>query len=178
MKAFNSRQTDRIRLPYGHSVQDFPRRDIKIATTNESIYLQDPTGNRRYLPAETGELKPDELREDRLQIWAEALAMYRAGFSEILPEELWEVARAIQSSRTVEEPWFDLIVGYLSDKPELKFVTTADILAGAINMEPFQMKNADSKKVGGILRRLGWRASKPRVAGEENPKRGFERMSV
>ena len=178
MKAFNSRQTDRIRLPYHRSVQDFPRRDIKIATTNESIYLQDPTGNRRYLPVETTELKPVEFLEDRLQIWAEALTMYRDGFSEILPEELWEVARTIQSSRTVEDPWFDLIAGYLSDKPELKFVTTADILAEAINMDRFQMKNADSKKVGGILRRLGWRAVKPRFAGEVNPKRGFERVVV
>lgn len=175
MKAFNSRQTDRIRMPYARAVQDFPRRGVFIATTNESIYLQDPTGNRRYLPVETTDLKPGVLRENRLQLWAEALEMYRGGFSVILPEHLWEVARVIQSSRTVEEPWFDLIESYLSDKPEIVSVTTAEILRDAIGMEQSQMRNADSKKVGGILRRLGWRAVKPRVAGEQNPKRGFER---
>jgi putative DNA primase/helicase len=177
MKAYNSRQTDRIRPPYGRAVQDFPRRGIFIATTNESIYLQDPTGNRRYLPIETNELKPDDLRRDRLQLWAEALAMYREGFSVVLPEALWEVAGAIQSTRTVEDPWFDLTVNYLSDKPELLFVTTVDILRDAIGLEPERMRNADSKRVGGILRRIGWKAEKPRVAGEKNPKRGFERPS-
>jgi predicted P-loop ATPase len=177
MKAFNSRQTDRVRPPYGRAMQDFPRRGIFIATTNESIYLQDPTGNRRYLPVETTELKPGDLRRDRLQLWAEALAMYRDGFSEVLPENLWEVARSIQSSRTVGDPWEELITDYLSDKPEITFVTTAEILRSAMNMEQHQMRNADSKKAGGILRRLGWRPVKPRVAGEKNPKRGFERVT-
>lgn len=177
MKAFNSRQTDRIRMPYGRAVQDFPRRGIFIATTNESIYLQDPTGNRRYLPIETTELKPDDLRRDRLQLWAEALAMYKDGYSVILPEALWKVARAIQSSRTVEEPWSDLVADYLEKNPTLDFVTTAEVLSGAIKMFPSEMRNADAKKVGGILRRLGWRAVKPRIAGEKNPKRGFERVA-
>jgi len=177
MKAFNSRQTDRVRMPYGRAVQDFPRRGIFIATTNESIYLQDPSGNRRYLPVETTELKPDDLRKDRLQLWAEALAMYRAGFSVVLPEDLWEVARAIQSSRTVEDPWFDLVEKYLAENSTLDFVTTADILRDAIKMYGGEMRNADSKRVGGILRRLDWRAVKPRIAGEKNPKRGFERVS-
>lgn len=175
MKAYSSRQVDRIRPPYGRAVQDFPRRGIFIATTNESIYLQDPTGNRRYLPVETHELKPDDLRRDRLQLWAEALAMYRAEFSVVLPEALWDVARVIQSSRTVEDPWEELVVNYLADKPEATFMTTAAILRDAIEMEEAQMRNADSKRVGGILRRLGWRPVKPRVAGEPNPKRGFER---
>jgi predicted P-loop ATPase len=175
MKAYSSRQVDRIRPPYGHGVEDFPRRGIYIATTNESIYLQDPTGNRRYLPVETNDLKPDDMRRDRLQLWAEALAMYRAGFSVVLPEALWDVARTIQSSRAVEDPWAALIANHLADKPEIAFVTTAEILRDAIGMDESGMRNADSKRVGGILRRMGWRAVKPRVAGEKNPKRGFER---
>ena len=175
MKAYNSRQVDRIRPPYGHGVEDFPRRGIFIATTNESIYLQDPTGNRRYLPVETTDLKPDDLRRDRLQLWAEALAMYRAGFSVVLPEALWDVARTIQSSRVVEDPWADLIANHLADKPEIAFVTTAEILRDAIGMDEGGMGNADAKRVGGILRRMGWQPVKPRVAGEKNPKRGFER---
>jgi predicted P-loop ATPase len=176
MKAYSSRQVDRIRPPYGHGVEEFPRRGIFIATTNESIYLQDPTGNRRYLPVETGDLSPDAMRRDRLQLWAEALAMYRAGFSVVLPEALWDVARTIQSSRAVEDPWADLIANHLAENPEITFVTTAEILRDAIEMDGNGMRNADSKRVAGILRRMGWRAIKPRVAGEANPKRGFERV--
>ncbi len=175
MKAFNSRQTDRIRLPYGRAVKDFPRRGIFIATTNESIYLQDKTGNRRYLPVETTDLKPTEFERDRLQLWAEALAMYRDGYSTVLPENLWEVARAIQASRTVEEPWEDLVAAYLAANPGLLFVTSAEILKDAIGLEKLQMRETDAKRIGGILRRLGWRRVKPRVDGEKNPKRGYER---
>lgn len=177
MKAFSSRQVDRIREPYGRAVKDFPRRGIFIATTNESIYLQDPTGNRRYLPIETTDLKPDDLRRDRLQLWAEALGMYRAGFSGVLPEALWDVARSIQSSRVVEDPWVDLISEHLSKNPEVTFVTTVEILRDALGLEEFQMRNADSKRVGGILRRLGWRAVRPRTE-DEGRTRGFERRSA
>lgn len=49
-KAFLVATSDKIRLPYGHMVEDFPRSNVFIGTANEKELLTDLTGNRRYFP--------------------------------------------------------------------------------------------------------------------------------
>lgn len=39
----------KIKRPYGHHVEDFPRRASFIATTNQADVLADPSGGRRFL---------------------------------------------------------------------------------------------------------------------------------
>ena len=39
----------KIKRPYGHHVEDFPRRASFIATTNQADVLADPSGSRRFL---------------------------------------------------------------------------------------------------------------------------------
>ncbi len=80
VKAFISRQADRYRAAYGRNVQTHPRQCILFGTTNnESGFLRDITGNRRYWPVNVsgeGVKKPWELSEDEVkQIWAEVLTM-------------------------------------------------------------------------------------------------------
>ena len=50
LKAFLSRSDDTIRMPYDRRAQVVPRRTVYFATVNEDKFLQDVTGNRRYLP--------------------------------------------------------------------------------------------------------------------------------
>lgn len=42
----------KIKRPYGHHVEDFPRRASFIATTNQADVLADPSGSRRFLSVE------------------------------------------------------------------------------------------------------------------------------
>ena len=42
----------KIKRPYGHHVEDFPRRASFIATTNQVDVLADPSGSRRFLSVE------------------------------------------------------------------------------------------------------------------------------
>lgn len=51
-KSFLSKLSDRIRIPYEKFSTDVPRTCILIGTLNERIFLNDHTGERRYLPVE------------------------------------------------------------------------------------------------------------------------------
>lgn len=51
-KSFLSKLSDRIRIPYEKFSTDVPRTCILISTLNERTFLNDHTGERRYLPVE------------------------------------------------------------------------------------------------------------------------------
>jgi hypothetical protein len=82
LKAFMSRATDRQRDPYGRIVEDHPRRCSFIGTVNESGYLKDSTGARRFWPLELMDrVDVARIKADRDQLWAEAAAREAAGES-------------------------------------------------------------------------------------------------
>lgn len=78
IKGFMSAAKDNTRLPWGRTNKDFPRQSVMMGTTNESRYLRDETGNRRYWPLETNVETVDieRLTEERDQLWAEAYERY------------------------------------------------------------------------------------------------------
>ena len=78
IKAFITSQSDVIRPPYGREAQTFPRRTVFCATVNVDQYLQDPTGNRRYLTLEIESINSSH-NVDMQQLWAQILDGYRNG---------------------------------------------------------------------------------------------------
>jgi predicted P-loop ATPase len=76
VKAFITRQIDKIRPPYGKRWIESPRRCVFFGTTNRSTYLTDDTGNRRSKPVEVGRLEFEVLRAERDQLFAEALTIW------------------------------------------------------------------------------------------------------
>lgn len=80
IKGFVSRRRDKVRLSYAKRATEFPRQCIFIGSTNETHFLRDETGNRRFWPihCETDEIDIDKLDRNVEQIWAEAVHMYRA----------------------------------------------------------------------------------------------------
>lgn len=86
IKAFISKQTDRMRPKYTRVAQDFPRQCVFIATTNQYEYLSDGTGNRRFWPVRCGikgQVDIDRLEQEIDQVWAEAIYRWNQG------EKLW-----------------------------------------------------------------------------------------
>lgn len=84
IKGFITRQDDKMRPAYGHTVVSKPRQGILIGTTNETEgFLRDLTGNRRYLPVIVrgrSDFPPEkwDLNEHEIgQIWAEAVVRYK-----------------------------------------------------------------------------------------------------
>ena len=80
IKGFVSRQTDKVRLAYERRAAVFPRQCVFIGSTNDSEYLRDSTGGRRFWPVACNvtEIDTDALALNVDQIWAEAKAMFDA----------------------------------------------------------------------------------------------------
>jgi predicted P-loop ATPase len=118
IKLYISKQVDRFRPAYGRRLQEFPRQCIFIGTTNESQFLRDTTGNRRFWVVDTPD-KPardmwDELTPETVAlIWAEAVEMYKAGEQLYLPKELERVAREVQETYEEENPRAGIVAEYL-----------------------------------------------------------------
>lgn len=118
IKLYISKQSDRFRPAYGRRLQEFPRQCIFIGTTNETQFLRDTTGNRRFWIVDTPEdpkrdMWADLTPETIAQIWAEAVAAYKAGEKLYLSKDLERQAREVQATYEEENPRAGLIVEYL-----------------------------------------------------------------
>lgn len=122
VKQFLSKREDIYRAPYGKRTEKHPRRCVFFGTSNESEFLKDATGNRRFWPVDVG-LHPikksvfeDLVDEEVDQIWAEARAYYLLGEPLYLPKELEVVARQIQENHTQRSGREGIIGDFLEKK--------------------------------------------------------------
>ena len=115
IKAFLTRTTDRFRPPYGRYTIEVPRQCVFAGTVNPDTYLRDETGNRRFWPVRCGTIDIEALARDRDQLWAEAVARFRAGAIWWLDTpELIAAATAEQDKRYQADAWDDLIEHWLT----------------------------------------------------------------
>jgi putative DNA primase/helicase len=184
LKSFITSATDRYRPSYGRKVGDVPRQCVFIGTTNEHIYLGDWTGGRRWLPLKVGKVDLKAIRCDRDQLWAEAVARYRAGEAWYGDsKEFREQARQEQEARTHEDGWLGPLENWLrgesqgvpvgvgacptpptSPAPAHRMredFTTADALEGAILKPRGAIGKADETRIGNLLRTLGYEVRRP-----------------
>jgi hypothetical protein len=77
LKQYFSTQIDRIRLPYGRTDIEIPRRVVFGMTANGNDFLKDPTGSRRYWPVTTTAVDIGRLKSVIEQVWAEAVYVYK-----------------------------------------------------------------------------------------------------
>ena len=79
IKSFLTRCKDSYRDPFGSFAKDWPRTVSFIATTNQTTYIRELEGKRRYWPVQVGKIDLDALRRDVGQLWGEAVTLYRSG---------------------------------------------------------------------------------------------------
>jgi predicted P-loop ATPase len=118
IKLYITKQTDRFRPAYGRRLQEFPRQCIFIGTTNETQFLRDTTGNRRFWVVDTpNEPKRDfweELTPDTVRlIWGEAVDLYKKGEKLYLTKKLEAIAQEVQASYAEENPKAGVVAEYL-----------------------------------------------------------------
>lgn len=160
IKAFLSRQVDRIRPPYGRAIVEMPRRCIFGGTTNRADYLKDDTGNRRFWPVGVGLVDLAALEADREQLLAEAVASWLGGAPLYLPREVRaDHAEAVEERRQ-EDPWETEIARWLVGRT---WATSAEVLGSALQIPTDRWSRSDQMRAGQVLARLGWKKRRVRV---------------
>ena len=100
IKQFLSKTEDIYRAAYGRRTDKYPRRCVFFGTSNDSEFLKDMTGNRRFWPVDVG-MHPakksvwQELPAEVDQIWAEAYAYWFSGTGCVLWRSGWNALAAI-----------------------------------------------------------------------------------
>lgn len=123
IKHFISKQEDMFRPAYARTPETYPRQCVFIATTNESTFLRDPSGNRRFMPVDIHNIKlvnneklKSFLGDKSLidQIWAEAVYLYRKGENLYLSKEAEKIATVQQKLHSETDERRGLIEAYLN----------------------------------------------------------------
>lgn len=158
-KSFLTRQVDRYRVPYGKVTQDFPRQCVFAGSTNDTEYLTDPTGARRFWPVRVNDQDVDVagIREMRDQLWAEAAIRLARG-ERHWPETAEEKAAfdKVSAKRQVPDSWADKILAWC-DNPigyRGQVITTAFLLEQIFDIRA--ARHGDDQRVAKCLQVLGW----------------------
>jgi predicted P-loop ATPase len=158
VKGFISAQTDCFRPPYGRRNVDVPRQCVFIGSTNHIEMLRDETGDRRFWPVTCGnEIDRAGIQRDREQIWAEAVALYKAGerWHPFTAEER-RLCKEAQTTHQSRHPWTDKILDWAA-WGEVAEATLVDVMEKALGMEAKSWGVGDVQTAKACLRQAGWR---------------------
>jgi predicted P-loop ATPase len=168
VKAFISRASDRFRQPYGRVTERHDRGCVFAGTVNPDAFLVDTTGNRRYWPVAFRRGNIKWIEDNRDQLWAEAVARFRAGDQWWLTDDLERLASAQQEAHRQEDPWEERVRKYIGEhpgKPICQGLLLNALLDGAKSEDPKQ--GARIARILQILVREGWRREDHRRRIEE-----------
>lgn len=145
-------RTDRYRASYAKLPEDHPRTSIFTGTTNDDEYLTDPTGARRFTPIRVNKIDIKYIRNNREQLFAEAVAAYNS-------KEAWwnfpDQAKNEQEMRRIHDSWEIPISEYVSNKEDV-LVSEVAAHIGIVQKDldkPTQMRIAHILKVLGTFER-------------------------
>lgn len=154
IKNMLSLPVDNFRPPYAEKNQNFPRRCVLIGTTNESEYLKDPSGGRRFWPVKIHETNLDYIKENREQLFAEAVAMFKSGSS------WWEVPESEtleeQTQRSESDAWKKEIEEYLMSRGLQDHFTVSEIAINALKFDISRLDNRAQSRIRNVLSSLNY----------------------
>lgn len=165
LKGFLTDGTDTVRLPYARRDTPFARRTIFCASVNESRFLVDETGNRRFWTLEiTGctVLPANEMQ----QVWAQYMHRYEQGERWVLDPALLAELNESNADHEAVDPlreriatrwdwdsvdWSALHPDHWASAPGVVWKSASDVCL-AIGIE--RPTRSEATRVGGILRSL------------------------
>ncbi len=157
LKAFLSRSVDTFRKPYAKTSTPNKRQGVIVGSVNESEFLVDTTGNRRFwiLPI-AKKIDTDLIAKWRDRIWYLAYQDYLKGEKWILSEDLENEALEINQQYLFSDPWCTQeLVDWLEYLPDEKR-TASYIFQIFFKFEEREINLQNSKRLGKILSSLGY----------------------
>lgn len=161
LKAFITRNEERFLPKYGRKEVIEPRQCVFIGTTNKDTYLRDETGGRRFWPVKVGRIDTDALAKDRDQLFAEAVALFRAG-ERWWPDAEFEAQhiKPQQDARYEADAWEQAIAMHLMGKAR---VTIMEVAKDGLLFQESRLGTADQRRIIAALERLGWHAKRSKT---------------
>lgn len=162
---------------YMEMTTTFRRRFLMFGTTNARDFLDDPSGERRWLPIDVGATRgfemvdTERLAAERDQLWAEAAMLFTE--HGIMWHRAELLARDIHADYKAEDAWAQAVTAWLdradmaSETPRSKrWLTIAEVAEGALSMPPRMMKFTDQRRLGKVLRDEGYEPTPRKVDGK------------
>ena len=173
LKAFITRKKDVYRPPYGRTLRTYYRMCVFAGTTNNSEYLNDDTGARRFWPVKCNGKMIDVawIKRHLELLWGEAAEAFRAGEAHYptTPEEEAFLADE-QEVRRQADPWEEIIQEEVANR---KYTTTKEIVEVLFTPGEFggvdhsRVHSGHARRIAAILRRFAFRQEHVRVSGEK-----------
>jgi Virulence-associated protein E len=127
---------------------------VFCGTTNADAYLGDETGNRRFWPVKVGAIDVEGLKRDRDQLWAEAVAAFRAEEKWWLDRDVERAAAEEQAERRTEDVWEAKIVEW-AERQVSPFVLS-DALQDAVGVPLDRQDRSAQMRGAAALKANGW----------------------
>lgn len=165
IKSFLSRTHEEWIEKYETTPTVFPRRALLFGTGNNTEFLDDDTGERRWLPVRVGKVDVAGVARVRDQLWAEGIALFELGG--VAWHEAQRLAQAEHIKFKVTDPWTDVVANWLDrdvmdelaengkkrgDGP----VRALDVLVSAVGVRLEQITRREEMRVARVLTRLGY----------------------
>lgn len=172
-KGFLTRKTGRVTLKYERFAADFDRQCVFYTTTNNPTPLDGFDEDRRQWPVSVNVAVDNRwVRENRDQLWGEALARFRRGEQYWLDRGLIEkIKKEVHERYEHTDALMDLVAQYINSVPE-------PIFMGHI-MESLKVSGDKPKsiqmRIANCLRALGFEKGKMIKTGTDRDKIPWER---
>lgn len=167
VKDWISQDTDEIRKPFASQTDKYPRQYVLAGTTNETNWMTDPTGGRRFWPVSVcGLVDIQGLREVKEQLWAEAVYRHKQGEpSYIRPDDkVYDLFLKEQSDRFVGDAWDQIVAEGVHTM--IGTVTTDRIMSEVLGIPKDRWNNREKGRINGIMRHLGYKNQTVRINGK------------
>lgn len=187
IRSFISRQKETYRTPYEAQPKDRLRQCVFGGSSNTLDFLPlDRAGNRRFLPVmvypEQAEVhileNEDESRAYLLQVWAEAMEIYRSGsYSMKFSKEIQRQLIEVQKDFMPEDTEAGQIIGFLENYAG-NMVCSKQLYREALNHAYDEPKRWQLHNINEIMNTAvtGWKPfSNPRMFAGYGRQRGWER---
>ncbi len=135
---------------------------VFIGTTNKTNYLKDETGGRRFWPVKTGTIYIEALKQDRDQLFAEAVKLVSDGYA-WWPDAEFErlYIKPEQNERYDADVWEDRVKEF-TDQKDSGFAT--GMVLSWLGVPSERQTKGDQNRIAAILENLGWKRG-PRAHG-------------
>lgn len=163
IKAIITRRDDEWVAKYQERSKKHPRRFVFAATTNENEFLDDPSGERRWLPFTVGAVDVAAIARDREQLWAEGVARFKRHGVEW--QSANDLARAEHEHFAIVDEWAVPVAAFLAATPGP--IYAAAIFEAVLKRPMTGAPQSDTRRMANVLRSLGYaRRSQRGVPGK------------